>query len=350
MLKFLTGDLIADAVSKNIAKSGPTDLAVSYWGKGAAARLGLTKNNRKVRVLCDAFSLACNPIELDRLLGCGFEIKTITGFHAKVYLTKKRAVVGSANASINGLGQEGDADPGLEAAVETDDVDEIEKARRWFQDNWDCADDVDEDVIKRIRLLWKLRTKASLFATLAENAALFGGQPIYFGVFEDDPKASHGYEAAWKRVKHLYDPNELTKAAYRNALPIYLDTNLGLRKGDHVVNYWVKLGADRRVKSLSANGGVWRVKGTLPIDPERPKSGNIVYAVAVTHIAGLQARREYGQIGELFRAQYVKKAAFKDAALRFDSLEEKHRDIFDRLRAWRKAESKGRAAVRALRP
>jgi len=64
------------------------DFAVAYWGKGATERLGLDKIRKKpVRIICDLWSGACNPNELQKLLDRGFKLRTKDRLHAKVYIT-----------------------------------------------------------------------------------------------------------------------------------------------------------------------------------------------------------------------------------------------------------------------
>jgi len=341
MLKFLTGDEIADATKRNIIKSGPTDLAVAYWGKGAAKRLGLDENNKNVRILCDVFSLSCNPAELDYLLECGFEIKTISGFHAKVYLTETRAVIGSANASMNGLGDDEAVNLGLEAALETDCSVELEKVKQWFRNHWKTADEVDQSVVERVRSLWKLRIKTSLYAALVASPAQFKGQSIYFAFFEDRPDTADDYEAAWSRVKSLYDPAELKRRAYGDDnLPIYLDrTGLNLKAGDYLINYWVSVDARGGVSEFEPDGGVWRVKGTRPIDERRPRAGDIVYTEAVNTIANMRASDEYKQLGEVFHRYFEGKKKFEDHLIEFSSLPHEHSDLFDSIKIWQKEKS-----------
>ena len=106
MIKFLFGADIAKSLSGCLKESGPTDLAVAYWGKRGADRIGLGRTHKSVRVLCDLRSLSCNPDELLTLLNYKFELKTLDRLHAKVYIVGDRTIVGSANASSNGLGQE----------------------------------------------------------------------------------------------------------------------------------------------------------------------------------------------------------------------------------------------------
>lgn len=140
-MTFLYGADLTQAVCDVLSGSG-CDLAVAYFGKGAGRRLGLGKPKR-VRIVCDLWSGACNPYEVAALKKSGADLKNARGLHAKVYIGRDAAVVTSANASINGLGEEdGDLDLGSEAGVLLRDPGELQKVRAWFESVWDSASDV----------------------------------------------------------------------------------------------------------------------------------------------------------------------------------------------------------------
>jgi hypothetical protein len=104
--KFVYGNRIVTCIREALKTTDQVDFAVAYWGKNATERLGLDQINKPVRIICDLWSFACNPKEMTKLLEAGFELKTEDGLHAKVYLTTRSVIVGSANASANGLGEE----------------------------------------------------------------------------------------------------------------------------------------------------------------------------------------------------------------------------------------------------
>ncbi len=81
------------------------DCAVAFWCKGAEA---LIPKNVKPRIICDLTSGGTNPqVVRDFLERCKDKVKHLDSLHAKVYVGKNAAIVTSANASINGLGFEG---------------------------------------------------------------------------------------------------------------------------------------------------------------------------------------------------------------------------------------------------
>ena len=63
------------------------------------------------------------------------------------------AVVGSANASMNGLGFE-TAGPNIEAAVHLRDKEIAGKVREWFLREWGLADCVDDALLQAAETLW----------------------------------------------------------------------------------------------------------------------------------------------------------------------------------------------------
>src|SRR5262249_48630666 len=114
---FLKNTEIRAKLCEIISRSTAVDLAVAYWGANGGKTLGLDVFNGSVRILCDAYSGACNPNELKSLLKRGFAVKTRTGLHSKVAITLNAVVIGSANVSANGLGQEGEEANNFEAAA-----------------------------------------------------------------------------------------------------------------------------------------------------------------------------------------------------------------------------------------
>ncbi|MBD2745996.1 hypothetical protein IC232_04705 [Microvirga sp. BT688] len=134
MQVFLYGSAILEAVKGIISKSDVCDLAVAYWGKGAAKRMQIFAKKRKVRVICDPWSGACNKDELRELrMKLGDDLRHLRGLHSKVYLTRASAVVGSANASTRGFVHN------HEAAVRVDDAAEIARIEQWFKSKWEDA-------------------------------------------------------------------------------------------------------------------------------------------------------------------------------------------------------------------
>ena len=92
---------------------------VAFWGRGADelfCKLDEEKIGR-VKIVCNLTSGGTNPREIEKLISKGFGVKHCSILHNKVYWTSRGVVVGSANASANGLSLESVEQEGwLEAA------------------------------------------------------------------------------------------------------------------------------------------------------------------------------------------------------------------------------------------
>ena len=89
-------------------------------------------SGKNVRIICDLLSGACNPVEIEKLKGLdGVRVRTRDRLHAKVWIGGNDVIVGSANASHNGLpGDDEDAaNASIEAAVESHDPGLAERVR-----------------------------------------------------------------------------------------------------------------------------------------------------------------------------------------------------------------------------
>jgi hypothetical protein len=103
--EFLADNQILKELSGVLKISDGADLAIAYWGANATKTLGIDIIKGPVRILCDAYSGACNPDELSKLLQLDVDLRTRNGLHAKIVITSTSLIVGSANASANGLGR-----------------------------------------------------------------------------------------------------------------------------------------------------------------------------------------------------------------------------------------------------
>ena len=141
-------------------QKGRVDLAVAFWGKGAAQQLGL-KSGRKARIILDLSAGATNPDIVEELQGMtGVQVKQRDRLHAKVYLGLNEMVIGSANASANGLGAEGhEATHWRELCMRTSCPEAIAQARDWFGRQWSSARTITLNDLATARRIWKLRRR-----------------------------------------------------------------------------------------------------------------------------------------------------------------------------------------------
>ena len=136
-------------------------LAVAFWGEGALAALGLEGSGAKgARVVCNLESGATKPSVIRDLMDAGADVRTNARLHGKVYLNQGVAIIGSSNASANGLAVQGRELVGWhEANLMTDDKSVIAKAGEWFRRIWDSREtaDVDEGVLAEAEERWNTR-------------------------------------------------------------------------------------------------------------------------------------------------------------------------------------------------
>jgi hypothetical protein len=137
MLKLLREDDIGPEF-RSLKKGIPELLiAVAFWGQGAIKELGLSQG-QKARVICNLNSSGCNPYVVETLIKTkGVTVRSHPRLHAKIYAGRDFAIVGSSNASTNGLGFEGDTtNSSIEANVASDDPLLVGEVLRLFDSLW----------------------------------------------------------------------------------------------------------------------------------------------------------------------------------------------------------------------
>lgn len=155
---FITSEEYVEHVRALIKGDGDLSIAVAFWGEGAGALFdGVVR--RQVRIICNLESGATNPDEIDALRNrIGFQVRTNRRLHAKVFLGAKTAIVGSANASSNGLNLEDyEASGWEEAGIETSDAATLSSMRDWFESMWAHSGAVHQKDIDDARTYWKVR-------------------------------------------------------------------------------------------------------------------------------------------------------------------------------------------------
>lgn len=179
------------------SQRGKIDIAVAFWGDGAVEMLGLS-SKRKFRILLDLATGGTNPYEVRKLLSIAPDsVKCLDRLHAKVYVTDKELVVGSANASANGLGVEGkEASHWHELGLLTDNAPPVAEAKNWFNRQWRSAELITEPMLQAAEKAWKNRqrnrpmTRATksqnLLDAVIANPSEFRNRGIWVVVFVED--------------------------------------------------------------------------------------------------------------------------------------------------------------------
>jgi hypothetical protein len=264
-VEFLSGSDVLAKLSRVLKDSGGADLAVAFWGTKATETLGIGSASGPVRVLCDAYSGACNPGELAKLLRMKVHLRTWNGLHAKVYLTAESVAVGSANASANGLGEEGTEARNVEAMVLTNDPKCLESARSWFASIWADARDVTPAMIEEIRPIWQNRRivrpngvapSSSLLGVLNADPDWFRDRGIRLIAYEGTGVSPEA-EAVFKVIgSRLYHPKALQRYNSTREIPYYEDNGgWEVLPGEYIVDYDIDRKSGRAIW-----GGLWRVR------------------------------------------------------------------------------------------
>lgn len=147
MGRFVQGADLGQAI-KHVVGGGNVRCAVAFWGGGSDA-LFTPQSISRPRIICDV-SMGGTSVRALRDLGApkNDDLRHVPGFHAKLYLSDRGAVVGSANASHNGIGF--DAPPGLiEAGVALDVGDQAyTDAALWFETIWSLSKKVGKSALQ----------------------------------------------------------------------------------------------------------------------------------------------------------------------------------------------------------
>ncbi|WP_095121096.1 phospholipase D family protein [Pseudomonas sp. Irchel s3f10] len=197
---------------------GSLDIAVAFWGEGAISELGLDQRQGDVRILLDLSAGATNPAVVRHLLQLHPEkVRSLPRLHAKAYIGENELIAGSANASANGLGIEGQAaNHWIELGILTDDTVALQDAKRWFSERWSEARtiDVGSDYFKRVEAAWAARQKIrqvqdtqpdSLIAAAIKNPEAFGSERWFVTVDIHD-MSTKGKKALAQKSKELGQP------------------------------------------------------------------------------------------------------------------------------------------------
>jgi hypothetical protein len=121
----LTRKMIDLASSRQVRK-----MAIAYWGADALKLMKIDPRDRKVKCVCCLQNGKSDPSVIKKF---GSRAPQADHLHAKIIWTPRGAIVGSANASSNGLPEEEFAAKGLiEAGFYTTDSKQLKSISVWF--------------------------------------------------------------------------------------------------------------------------------------------------------------------------------------------------------------------------
>ncbi len=160
--EFLAAEDLSGRIRK-VCSGDDVKCAVAFWGNNAEVELFNPPQieAKEFKIICDISMGGTNP-ETIKQLGApeNPNLKHIEGLHAKVYISNSGCVIGSANASDNGVGFQNSAKH-LEAGVFHLPRSKVwEKARKWFEKTFKVAKPLDAKAFDECERRWKNRLLA----------------------------------------------------------------------------------------------------------------------------------------------------------------------------------------------
>jgi PLD-like domain len=232
-MKFLSSENYAESIEellKNASSGSEIRCAVAFWGEGAVRYL--KHFGERTRIICNLESGATNPDVIKKLIDKKVPVKTLDDLHAKVYLGRDAAIVGSANCSTNGLALEEEAG-WVEAGILTTDGQVLTSLDGWFEGIWERAGSIKQRDLKLAKEKWAKRradrpgrsskkdrdnpSPPSLLTAMREHPETWEGRNIYFVVSTDDysPEAVKcGKSEGWKEGDYYEDFDDLPVGTY----------------------------------------------------------------------------------------------------------------------------------------
>lgn len=201
-LGFLNENAASKALREHFAASKNISLAVAFWGAGATRDLGLDKR-LDAKIVLNLAMGGTNPAEVVFMRELGLDVRQADDLHGKVYLFDDVAIIGSSNASSNGLAfQNGDGLGWREANILVEDAQTVDSARLWVRGL--TTRPITEEDLDLAQIAWRKRRDAianisdvtSLLDQLEQRPGFFRDRAVYLTVWMDqmDPEAVEALE------------------------------------------------------------------------------------------------------------------------------------------------------------
>ncbi len=228
-------------------------IAVAFWGQGAIEALGLARPELEVDIVCNLDSGACNPLEIKRLrqLRPHLPVRSDPRLHGKLYWTPDGFVLGSSNASTNGLAVVDGLGGWAEANVFSDDPEMVATALAWFESRKSNAYEITDTHLRLAEQIWLDRKRIA--PTGMELTTDLGA------AVRSSPE-----HVAWNKVKLAIYSEGLSLAGER-ALKADREANPGLREFDVYEGWRNEIEAGDWLLDFELDekdcsfGGYWRV-------------------------------------------------------------------------------------------
>jgi hypothetical protein len=208
-MQFVAGVILTSTLKRLASAKGAKKIAIAYWGANALELLKLRTQRKNVRIICCLKGGKSDP---DIIKKFGKRAKQHDQLHAKVLWTPSGAVVGSANASSNGLPEEEEQSAGLiEAGIFVDDPEHLKHIESWFDTQFAKSRivkraDLQAAKLARATRIWGKSSssshKTSFVDALKEGKREFSKQRIYFAIYKSALTDSEIREAEKSRKQN----------------------------------------------------------------------------------------------------------------------------------------------------
>ena len=155
---------------KKLGKGQKVRFAVAFWGTASAKNLEI-EATAEAEILCNLQSGCCDPDEIAKLTNMdGVTVLAHPSLHAKVYLSPHGALVGSSNASTNGLAMDANMARGWrEANLLVKDEQLLADLGIWFTERWAEGKRITVPMLAAAKKKWADRKRRSVIGEHLES-------------------------------------------------------------------------------------------------------------------------------------------------------------------------------------
>ena len=197
-MEFVDAQGAKQRVRDLLSSSARADLVVAFWGDGAIDELGIRDRSLPLNIVCNLETGSTNPAAIAELLKLGktgaITVAQNDRLHSKIYLFDNTVIIGSSNASTNGLAFEGgELTHWMEANVVSSDADLLNATRKWIDTLG--RRDISAADLKRARAAWKARravvhmprdVSTTVLEAMRYEPETIAELPIFLTVYKED--------------------------------------------------------------------------------------------------------------------------------------------------------------------
>lgn len=224
-------------------------MAVAFWGEDSETIFD-GYEGKPPRIICNLALGGTNPKAIRELKTKwkNAKIRQLDNLHAKLVLTEKAMIVGSANISSNGLGlEDGEVAGFRELGIRSEDAEQLKAARTWFDELWENeAREIDDSDLDAAQRVWKKRRSARPSEKVLRSRNLLD-QPA--SVLKDSEIYFVIYRNGWsKKVKEIVGKKQAENIRTKHEKLDAYETVKGFPKVRNVAIIPIYWGANGAIK------------------------------------------------------------------------------------------------------